>query len=186
PNASVLYCAFRWTSFEGGAYSPDTGLYYRPTTLDCQDMNAQPLPDDWEPGQGAAPKARKPNPDMFDYMGALTAIDPSTGEIVWEFTTPYDQHTGAVATAGGLVFSGFADRHFRAFNAETGDILWDQPLPARIAGDPITSAVHGKRYVATLHGGTATSTSRTLTGAPPQVHTTATSVFIFALPGEDN
>lgn len=44
-------------------------------------------------------------------------------------------------------------RQFRAFDAETGEVLWDQPLPARIAGDPITYLVDGKQYVATLHSG---------------------------------
>ena len=182
PSESVLYCAFRWASFEGAAFSPQANLYYRPTTLDCQDMSVQPLPDDWEPGQSAAPKVRKPHPDMFDYYGALTAVDPSTGEISWQFTTPYDQHTGPVATAGDLVFAGFPDRTFRAFDAENGDVLWEQILPARFAGEPITYEVDGQQYVAVINGGTGTSNTGTMTGAAPQVSSATTIVFIFAVP----
>ena len=58
-----------------------------------------------------------------------------------------------MTTAGGLVFAGDFYRYFRAFDAETGKVLWEIPLSAPVTGYPITYAVDGKQYVAVAVGG---------------------------------
>lgn len=177
-----LVCGFRWVDFEPAAYSPDTGLYYRPNNDSCWNVTAKSLPNDWKPGDSAIGDTYTQNPDMFDRLGAISAIDPATGKTVWEFTTPYAQYMGPVATKGGLVFAGFADRHFRAFDAKTGDVLWEQVLPAAIMGNPISYEVNGVQYVATLDGGSLSIASSHQSSVPDEVSGDV-GLFVFALPG---
>jgi alcohol dehydrogenase (cytochrome c) len=179
---SRTVCGFRWVDFEPAAYSPDTDLYYRPNSYDCIDLAQGPRPDDWQPGESAINiMGFSPLTDRFDRVGGLSAIDLKTGEVVWEFTTGYSQRSGAIATAGGLVFAGFPDRGFRAFDASTGDVLWEQKLTAYISANPVTYAVDGKQYVAVPVGGQGGIVLWRNSDVPPIV-TSDVSIFVFALP----
>ena len=64
------------------------------------------------------------------------------------------QNWGPVlATAGGLVFTGGTnDRLFRAFDAATGEVLWEQPTNSGIMGVPSSYAVDGVQYIAVQSG----------------------------------
>lgn len=177
----MMLCPFRWVNYEPAAFSPETGLYYRPNTYDCREYTLNPLPDDWQPGESPLNFELTEQPDRFDRFGALSAIDPITGEVVWEFGHGYSQNAGAAVTGGGLVFGAFPDRIFRAFDAETGEVLWQQVVSAAMHGSPITYEVEGKQYVAVPVGTTASFTGQT--GLPPTV-TGDTAIFVFALPDE--
>ena len=61
-------------------------------------------------------------------------------------------HAVAVATGGGLVFGGDTNGHFRAYDPETGAVLWDVSLGSQVTGYPAAYAVAGKQYVAVQHG----------------------------------
>lgn len=144
----------RWAHIAPPAFSNDTGLYYRPNNMGCIQYKAQTLPEDWQPGERAfffETEDRTEN-DWFDRLGALTAFDPSTGEVAWEFSYDYGYDAGPVATGGGLVFSAFTDRVFRAFDAATGDVLFEQVLTAGSRGGTITYEVDGTQYVAAMIG----------------------------------
>ena len=55
---------------------------------------------------------------------------------------------GPIITAGGLVFIGATiDDHFRAFDVETGAMLWDATLPFSAIATPMTYQIDGKQYV---------------------------------------
>jgi alcohol dehydrogenase (cytochrome c) len=88
-----------------------------------------------------------------DHIGELQAWDMNTGERVWtqEFDSP---HWGPVlTTGGGLVFAGgTSDRYFRAFDARTGEILWQQRTSSGVIGVPSTYMVDGVQYVAVQSG----------------------------------
>jgi alcohol dehydrogenase (cytochrome c) len=56
------------------------------------------------------------------------------------------------ATGGGLVFTGDVNGHFRAYNDQTGEVLWDVDLENQVTGYPITYSVKGKQYVAISTG----------------------------------
>jgi hypothetical protein len=61
---------------------------------------------------------------------------------------------GPIATAGGLVFIGATlDRKFRAFDIETGRVLWSADLPAGARATPMTYATSGRQFVAIAAGG---------------------------------
>jgi alcohol dehydrogenase (cytochrome c) len=58
-----------------------------------------------------------------------------------------------LTTAGGLVFSGgTADRYFRAFDAQTGELLWQQSLSSGVLGTPVAFEIDGKQYIAVQAG----------------------------------
>jgi alcohol dehydrogenase (cytochrome c) len=183
PGQAQLVCPMRWVDFEPAAYSPGTGLYYRPNSLDCQTLANSPRPEGWQPGETPVNATFQGHPDMFDHLGALSAIDPVSGEVVWEYTTGYAQRGGAFATASNLVFSGFPDRGFRAFDAETGELLWEQILTAYISSNPITYAVGDRQYVAVAVGGPGGLVLHRRSDVPPLV-TSDVAIFVFSLPAQ--
>lgn len=180
----------RWAHIAPPAFSPATGLYYRPNNTLCHPFGADVMPDDWQPGQRAYFWETGDNsPELwFDRTGALSAFDPVTGEAVWEFTTDFGHDAGPVVTGGGLVFSAFMDRTFRALDAATGDVLWSFPVTTGSNAGSITYAVDGVQYVATVVGKTGFSNTPVLPDYNPYVDglvvppTGGVSVFVFKLP----
>ena len=172
-------CPFRWVNFEPPAYSPDTGLYYRPNWYNCYDYTLYALPDDWQPGERPLNFELVYQPDQFERAGAVSAIDPVTGEVVWEFAHGYRHLAGVAATGGGLVFGGFPDRVFRAFDAETGELLWQQVLTSGMESSPMTYEVNGTQYVAVIAG---TDRRYESNSDLPETVIGSSNVFVFALP----
>jgi quinoprotein glucose dehydrogenase len=110
------------------------------------------------------------DPDGFPAItppwGTLTAIDMNRAAIAWQVplgevpgsgltATGSENYGGPVVTASGLVFIGATnyDRKFRAFDARTGTILWEDTLPAAGNATPTIYEVGGKQYVAIAAGG---------------------------------
>lgn len=91
-------------------------------------------------------------PAHKDY-GLYSAVDLRTGRIAWQHRTARAMISGSVATAGGLVFTGLTDNHFVAFNARSGQQLWDYPTAAGVNAPPISYSVKGKQYIAVAAGG---------------------------------
>jgi alcohol dehydrogenase (cytochrome c) len=60
--------------------------------------------------------------------------------------------TGVLTTGGGLAFVGDLDRYFKAFDVDTGKVLWQTRLGAALHGYPVTYAVKGKQYIAVPTG----------------------------------
>jgi PQQ-dependent dehydrogenase (methanol/ethanol family) len=90
-------------------------------------------------------------PDALGNVGTLRSIDVVTGKAAWR----YDQRAALMAllaTGGDLVFAGDVAGTFRAFDAETGEVLWETSLGASITGHPVTFAVNGQQYVAVSTG----------------------------------
>ena len=88
-----------------------------------------------------------------DYIGELQAWNVDTGKKVWSKTFPSHNWGPVLATAGDLVFMGGTnDRFFRAFHAETGQLLWEQRTNSGITGVPSSYEVNGKQYIAVLSG----------------------------------
>jgi alcohol dehydrogenase (cytochrome c) len=140
-----------WTP---AAFSPQSGLLYVPANDNyCTGYTGTPV--EYRPGQNFT-GTRDSTANLIegsDHIGELQAWNVNTGEKVW--THEYDMaNWGPVlATGGGLVFSGgTADRKFRAFDAATGELLWEQRLNSGITGVPTTFEVAGKQYVALQSG----------------------------------
>jgi alcohol dehydrogenase (cytochrome c) len=85
--------------------------------------------------------------------GEVQAIDINTGKQVWSHTSKLPWNDGTFTTASGLVFSGTTDGYFMAFDAKTGEVLWQsEKLSSGIIGVPTTYMLDGKQYVAVLAG----------------------------------
>ena len=110
------------------------------------------------------------DPDGFPAIappwGTLTAIDMNRAAIAWQVPlgeipgsglshTGSENYGGPVVTAGGLVFIGATnyDNKFHAFDARTGDLLWEATLPAAGNATPAIYAIDGKQYVVIAAGG---------------------------------
>ena len=100
--------------------------------------------------------------------GNLTAIDLSAGEIAWQLPLgDYPQileaggsglgaenYGGPVVTAGGLVFiAATPDARFRAFDKQSGELLWQTELPAAGFATPATYEADGRQFVVIAAGG---------------------------------
>jgi alcohol dehydrogenase (cytochrome c) len=86
------------------------------------------------------------------YETDFYAIDPLTGERKAKAHIPYPNYSGTVATAGGLVFSGFTDGTFAAFDDTTMEQLWSINMGVGFNAPPMTFEAGGKQYVAILSG----------------------------------
>jgi quinohemoprotein ethanol dehydrogenase len=142
------------------SFNPQTGLAYLP----AQNVPLN-LTDDknWtfnsnNPGQpmaglgwntatfiNAVPPKSKP-------FGRLIAWDPVAQKEAWraEYVSPWNG--GTLTTAGNLVFEGTADGRFVAYNAKTGDKLWETPVGTGVVAGPSTYLVDGKQYVSIAVG----------------------------------
>ena len=93
--------------------------------------------------------------------GALTAINPATGKIVWQKRRPWPLGAGSgfLSTASGLLFHGEPDRRFVAYDTRNGSELWSFQTGAGADAPAITYEVGGQQYLAILAGGNAYSRS---------------------------
>jgi alcohol dehydrogenase (cytochrome c) len=91
--------------------------------------------------------------DGADHIGELQAWDLSTGERAWTHEYELNNWGPVLATAGGLLFTGGTpDRYFRAFDAATGEVLWQQRTSSGVTGIPSTYSVDGVQFVAVQSG----------------------------------
>lgn len=86
-------------------------------------------------------------------FGNVTAVNYNTGKIKWQVKTPEPMMGGALATAGDLVFTGEANGWFRAYNAESGKILWSFQCGAGVNAPPAAYSLDGKEYIVVGAGG---------------------------------
>jgi len=190
----VLVCP-TWAGgkdWEAGAYSPLTNTMFFPLRNTCARM----LSTDNVQGErelaltegGQRPlaiyslAARHQITPGTDDLGTVRAISVETGKTSWL----YEQRAGTmslVATGGGLLFGGDANGRFRAFDQETGDILWEINLGAPVAGYPISFAVNGRQYIAASTG---TGAGINLRLTPELRPSSGNNLFVFALPETTN
>lgn len=85
-------------------------------------------------------------------FGVLQALDMQSGEIVWETRRRQTPDMGILTTAGGLLFTGWMDRQFIAYDQANGKELWSTGVTGVPNASPITYAVDGKQYIALVTG----------------------------------
>jgi alcohol dehydrogenase (cytochrome c) len=95
-----------------------------------------------------------PMPAGADHFGEVQAWNVDTGQRVWTHNYATSPNWGGMlATAGGLIFSGGTnDRKVHAFDAATGQLLWESPTASGILAPPTTFLIDGKQYLAVLSG----------------------------------
>ena len=164
--------------WEAGAYSPLTNTMYFPLRNMCQRLLATTAEDASHRIYALA--VRHELAPGTDQLGTVYAISAETGETQWL----YEQRAATlslVTTGGGLVFGGDANGRFRAFDQETGKVLWEINLGSPVSGFPISYAVNGRQYIAVSTGGAATTPSF-LQLTPELRPSNGNNIFVFALP----
>jgi quinohemoprotein ethanol dehydrogenase len=142
------------------SYNPQTGLVYIPaqnvpaTIADdpvwlegSEKTNEPQTGTGWNLGMtiNAVPPKSKP-------FGRLVAWDPVRQKAAWtrEYAAPWNG--GTLTMAGDLVFQGTADGRLVAYNAKTGDTLWETSVGTGAIAPPVTYFLNGKQYVSIAVG----------------------------------
>ena len=174
--------------WEAGAYSPLTNAMYFPLRNTCARMLSTENPrgerelaltaGGQRPLAIYALAARHQLAPGTDQLGTVRAISAETGTTTWL----YEQRAATmslVTTGGGLVFGGDANGRFRAFDQQTGQVLWEINLGSPVAGYPISFAVDERQYVAVATG---TGAGINLRMTPELRPSRGNNLFVFALP----
>jgi len=133
------------------AYSPKTKLFYVPTNHVCMDY--EPFRVSYTAGQPyvGATLSMYPAPGG-NTLGNFIAWDAGTGKIKWSDPEPFSVWSGALATAGDVVFYGTLEGYIKAVDPDTGKELWRFKTPSGIIGNVNTYEHGGKQYIAVLSG----------------------------------
>jgi alcohol dehydrogenase (cytochrome c) len=164
-------------NWPAGAYSPLTNTMYMPLQNVC--MTATTTVDTRDPSKVYGIRMVPQLAPGTKMVGSVWAISAETGATTWKI----EQQAGALSlavTAGGLVFGGDANGHFRALDDRNGKVLWDINLGSSVSGYPISFAADGKQYVAVITGPSLVANSEERVAELPQAN--APNVFVFTLP----
>ena len=164
--------------WEAGAYSPLTNTMYFPLRNTCARMMTV-TSSETLPLELYSLAVRNQIAPGTDQVGTVQAISAETGATVWK----HDQRaatTSLVTTGGGLVFGGDANGRFRAFDQETGEVLWEINIGSSVSGFPISYAVDGRQYVVASTG---TGNPMSFLPLTPELRPSiGNNIFVFALP----
>ena len=146
------------TNFWPPTFDPATGTFFVNAREACMTFFA------WEQefiaGErftGGSGQRITDDPEMPVY-GALRALDPATGERLWEFRYPTPSTSGLLTTASGLIFSGDAQGNLLALDSRSGELLWAYQMGSRLHGtSPITYMLDGRQHVLVPAGTTLTA-----------------------------
>ena len=159
PGARRTVCYFNTKSYWAMAYHPGKHSLYIPFIDNCLDMQSA------VPAEGGRDRQReqrvgvlRPGGDPNASTG-LAKVNVATGEIERWHLGQTPSNGAVLATASDLIFWGDLNRHVRAFDADTGQVLWEQVLGGTVTTSTITYAVNGKQYVAVLTGSTGVAES---------------------------
>ncbi|WP_370279990.1 methanol/ethanol family PQQ-dependent dehydrogenase [Pontibacterium sp.] len=132
------------------AYSQDTGLFYIPGNHWKEDYWTEQV--QYTKGSAYLGMGFRIKKMFDDHVGILRAMDPKTGELVWEHKEKLPLWAGVLATKGGLIFTGTGDGYLKAFDDKTGKELWKFQTGTGIISPPITWEMDGEQYVGVTTG----------------------------------
>lgn len=186
-----VVCYFNSRSPWPPAYNPRTGSIYIPYIDSCLDITlggrriSVPIPGSEQAGANRSLRELSILDDPIPFTG-LAKMNIVTGEIERFDAGPAPGNGAVLATAGDLVFWGDLNRRFKAFDAETGKILWEAILGGTVSVSNITYAVGGKQYIAVLTGDSRAIPDllqKTPQFKPPLGHN---AIYVFALEEDTN
>jgi alcohol dehydrogenase (cytochrome c) len=129
------------------SYSQRTKLIYIPSNASCNEVTLDPKlsnkAGDWK---GATFR------NIERVETDIILADPFTGEVKKQIRNPYPNVSGALTTGGGLMFTGYTDGTFVAYDDTTLDQVWKINLGTGFNAPPMTFEVNGKQYIAILSG----------------------------------
>jgi lanthanide-dependent methanol dehydrogenase len=144
-------------------FSPRTGLFYVPTNHVCMDY--EPYKVEYVAGQPyvGATLSMYPAPNVITNpvnpeeakqprLGTFIAWDAANGKIKWSIAEPFSVWSGALSTAGDVVFYGTLEGYLKAVDANSGEELYRFKTPSGIIGNVNTWEHDGRQYVGVLSG----------------------------------
>jgi quinohemoprotein ethanol dehydrogenase len=151
------------TNWQPSSYNPNTHMFYV-----C--AQSGPTANTAETGAPAKQRGSKPQPSLIGSTltiaggfganaGYFTAIDATTGKIVWQKRWPESCYAGSTTTKGNLVFVGRSDGRLQAYDARNGSLLWNWQTGAGANNAPTIFQRNGKQYIAFYAGGNALAAS---------------------------
>jgi alcohol dehydrogenase (cytochrome c) len=168
-----------------GAYNPRSNVMFFPLKNLCIDSTART--DRGHPTPEPQFVYNTTNVNKFstgkDKVGRIDAISVETGRTLWSWETRAVNYSPILATGGGLLFNGTADRYLHAIDADSGQSLWQTRLPSQVLGGTITFSINGRQYIAVAAGGGGPAVGLS-TDMTPEADTTSGSnaMYVFALP----
>lgn len=152
------FCPSLWggKDWPPAAYNPDTGLLYIPAHENlCGHLTGKP--EEYRPGQlyltAAISDIGLTLAEGADHIGEVQAWNVNTREKVWQHDFEFHNWGPLLSTSGNLVFGGGTnDRFFRAFDANTGKVLWKMRTNSGVTAVPSSFEVDGKQYIAVQSG----------------------------------
>ena len=168
--------------WEPPAFSPHTGLLYVGVFNICMKLTDHEVSYIAGTPYDGMEMARFSVDGKDGDWGAFIAWNPASGTKVWSLPEKFMVMSGAMATAGDVVFYGTTDGWFRAVDAWTGKILWSQKLGSGVIGQPVTYlGPDGRQYVAVAAGvGGAAMVQKSRDGFPPRGNT----LYVFSINGD--
>jgi quinohemoprotein ethanol dehydrogenase len=142
------------------SYSPQTGYLYVAAGREPQAFRVQS--SRIENGKVVVERSGGKIPVIGSRrFGTLTAIDSRTNRVAWQKMMPYaiSAGSGTLVTAGGVLFHGEPDGNMQAYDAQTGDLLWQFQTGFGADGAIVSYQLDGEQYVAIPTGGTSLALS---------------------------
>ena len=177
----ILGCYHNTRALWSIAYHPVKNALYIPFQDQCLSMTANlKTKVGWGPRSGVM----RPGIDPNKYMN-LAKVDLATGQMKILHSQPQAGTGSALVTAGDIVFWGDQNRRLRAFDADSGKILWETIVGGMVMNSTVTYAVNGKQYMMVFTGegqsvsaGPLSLTQKTM----PKAVRGFNSIYVFALP----
>jgi PQQ-dependent dehydrogenase (methanol/ethanol family) len=134
------------------SYDRKSGLFMVPTNHVC--MTYEPFQVEYTAGQPyvGATLTMFPTPGSHGGMGNFIAWDASTGKIAWSKPERFSVWSGALTTAGDVVFYGTLEGYLKAVSTKDGKELWKFKTPSGIIGNVFTYQYGGKQFVGVYSG----------------------------------
>jgi alcohol dehydrogenase (cytochrome c) len=164
-------------NYWSASYSRRTKLLYIPSASSCNEATLDPAVGRNANGtiSGGAPKYTERN------ESEIVVVDPFTGDVKKKTRQPYPNHSAALSTGGGLIFTGFVDGSFAAYDDVSLEKLWEVNVGVGFNAPPMTFEAGGKQYVAIMSG-LSRVTKATLVNTPElREMRNQTMLFVFGL-----
>ena len=137
--------------WQPSSFSPATGLVYIPHQNLCQDVES--VEANYIAGTPFVGMNVKMSPGPGGNRGFFDAWDPVARKLVWRINENFPVWSGALSTAGNVVFYGTMEGWFKAVDARSGQELWKFKTGSGIIGQPVSyRGPDGRQYVAILSG----------------------------------